>query len=118
MAEREPSISVESGNEDTRFTRAINGAKEVFDMVQLLKESEKTEIKDSDGRFYLVENVMANLNNLEDLIKGVSEVEINSLNIHRQILDYLNLIPQNYSLRLHALRLLTHINPAMKEFIF
>lgn len=117
MTEREPNISVESGNEDTRLTRAINGAESILDMIKLLEESEKTEIRDPHV-VYPLSDVIATLNNLEDLIKGVSEAEINSLNIHRQILDYLNLIPQNYSLRLHTLRLLTHINPAMKEFIF
>lgn len=117
MAEREPNFSIESGSEDTRLARAINGAESILDMIKLLEESEKTEIRDPHV-VYPLSDVIATLNNLEEIILNVSEDSVNSMETHGQIVEYLSRVPENYSLRQHTLRLLSYINPTMKKFIF
>lgn len=117
MAEKEPNFSIESGSEDTRLTRAINGAEDILDMIKLLEESEKTEIRDPHV-VYPLSDVITTLNNLEEIILNVSEDSVNSMKTHRDIVEYLSRVPENYGLRQHTLRLLSHINPAMKKFIF
>jgi hypothetical protein len=117
MSEKEPNFKVEDGNEDTRLTRAINGAENILGMIRLLEESEQTEIRDPHV-VYPLSDVIASLNNLEEIILNVSEDNVNSMETHRQVSDYLSRIPENYSLRQHTLRLLTNINPIMRKFTF
>ena len=117
MIEKEPNFIIESGSEDTRLTRAINGSESILDMIKLLEESEKTEIRDPHV-VYPLNDIIVSLKNLEEIVLNVSEDNVNSKETHRNIAEYLSRVPENHSLRQHALRLLSHINPAMKKFIF
>jgi hypothetical protein len=117
MTEKEPSFIIENGSEDTRLTQAINGSESVLEMIKLLEESEKTEIRDPHV-VYPLSDVITTLNNLEEIVLNVSEDNINSIETHDDISEYLSRVPENYSLRQHTLRLLSHINPVMKKFIF
>ncbi|HPR91618.1 MAG TPA: hypothetical protein PK547_02705 [Candidatus Paceibacterota bacterium] len=115
MFEKQPDFKVESGD---IFTRAINNAASVEEVVKILESSPMGEIKDPEGNFYYKENIIADLKDLEEIVIQLSEEDVNSQATHVAIIDHLNRLPNNYSLRQHTLRLLTVLNPVMKKFIF
>lgn len=115
MFEKQPNFNVEHGE---TLNRAINGAISIENVIKILEESVVEEIQDPNGNFYYKENIVADLKGLEETVANISEDEINSEEAHVTIVNYLNRLPNNYSLRQHALRLLPSINPLMKKFIF
>jgi len=115
MFEKQPNFNVEHGE---ILNQAINGATSIENVVKILEESVVEEIQDPNGNFYYKENIIADLRDLEETVTNLSEDEINSEETHTTIVGYLNLLPNNYSLRQHTLRLLPSINPLMKKFIF
>lgn len=117
MFEQEPSFGIESGDDDTRLTRAINGSKSISDMIKLLEESEKTEIRDPHV-VYPLNDIIVTLKNLEEIILNVSEDNVNNMENHHRVVEYLSRVPENNGLRQHVLRLFSCINPVMKKFIF
>lgn len=115
MFGEQPNFSVEHGE---ILNQAINGASSIESMVKILENSTVEEIQDPNGDFYYKENVVTDLKDLEEMVANLSDDEINSKETHAAIVDYLNRLPNNYSLRQHTLRLLPLINPLMKKFIF
>lgn len=110
-------IIVESRDETPGLAAAIKNTDTILGIVKLLGESDREEIKDPNTT-YPLSSVIANLNNLEEIVRNVSENNIHSVEVRNKIVEYLNRIPNNYNLREHTRGLFTNINPVMKKFIF
>jgi len=119
--ENETLLSTEEGDATTRLTRAINGTANIGDMIKLISNIDGKEIPDpipgSGKDYFYKENIIADLKNLENLVLNVSEDNVNSMETHRRITEYLVRIPDRYNMKQHTLHLLANINYAIKKFI-